>query len=571
MKKGRTMRERSGFVLIGVLLISLAIALLVFGATVTSVLDRQVATSQRTTTHAYYVAKAGLARMEAAVLRNLSERYAAGESGVCGVAVSDELDLGDIRLTMGGPPVVSPFGGYEHWLSYDVSSEGLIYLRSTGVVGPGTQTVQVVADIGPGPAGVYDNAIFATNVIPSSGAVRGTISVYGSMHIIDGELSVDDDAISFSGTAGLYNRYAGNPSNTQTSVSDESQNVFTSEALRTQDLCTRVKIKSGNLEIGKPNSGAGTRVGGPGTGEPNPNAIEGIYLGNGSVTAKGAAVDGSSPETLEDSYVYSRSAVGAYSDTYDLSMPELPAEYPPSNTLRIDDPDLCPWLSTSSGMLELPPPSSAGSVCSAIDPVSGATIAALTYVEGVLRVDPAVKELAFPKHSLAISSTVRYSGKASFLFGEGSRVYERDDLGRIKKDQFGNPIVKYDTLVRAADLDIRGSFVPADGDYLTGSGIALTTNGDATLNISSSGLTYGNDPVIASVVYAAGNVDVEKQLAVFGSLVAGSVTTTNVPSVAHNNLVSDFAEEFCLFGSLCRSGESGFNDGLLTKMTEENL
>ncbi len=556
MNGHRKSASQGGFVLVTVLLVSLVLAIFVFGTSVTAMLDRQIATSERTSTHAYYVAKAGVARLETALFQSLQDAYSSGLGGVCGIAIPETLDIGGTDpVVRGGSSVSVEFGDHAHALSYDISEDGLIYLRSTGVVGPATQTVQVVADIGPGPAGVYDNAIFATNVVPGSGKLAGTISAYGSIHIVNADLELEDpnafDAIDASGSAGIYNNYAGNLSNANKSVSDEAMAVFANLDMRSQDLCTRVKIAQGNLEISTTNQGSGTRIGADGIGDPNPNAIKGIYLGDGNLTSKGKVIPGTTTEELESHYAYSRSPVGPYGGAYALTMPTLPAAYPPEDSLEITD-STCEWI--RDGALVLPPPDDAPSplTCGGTytDPDTGGTTYVpdvLTWDEGILNIGGA-KSIAFPSSGLNVTGDVKYNGSAHFMFGNNDTT---------------NGVVK-------GAVSLKGQLLPAQKDYLTGSTLALTTNGTAEVNVSAAPGSNA-DPVVAAILYAAESIAVEQSVAVFGSLVSDSVTTKAVPSVAHNNGVRDVAEALCLYGSECRGKESGANDGILTKMTEENL
>jgi len=565
-------RNENGFVLITVLLISIVLTLLIFGASLTSMLDRQVASSQRRGTEAYYVAKAGIERLKAAVLVTLAEAYEeqGPEAGTfCTLPIADELVLGgDLRLipgeaavtVVGGP---SPGDGTPHdplfddtqnySLSYSLNDDRIV-LRSVGRSGPSQSTIQLVATVGSGPTGVWDNAIYTERITPGAGSLAGTVSAYGSVHIIEGNINVDEESLELAGRAGIYNRYSGSgDGNAQTNVEAEAQNVFADAADRAQDLCARVKIKRGNLEIGQTNEGAGSRIGAPGEGVPNPNAIHGIYLGEGSVTSKGTPID----DVQAHANVHVRNELGSY-DPFENVMPSLPDDYPDLvKDYIVDDPVNCPWIrlsgsgSDSSIALTLPPASGMSTDCFSSDGTLvmtwDATSSTVAFVAPPRGGDE-IATIAVPDHDFRVLSGVYYRGEAEMQFG--SRIGGTD--------------------VNTSKVSVRGSFVPRDGDYLDTSSLGLLTNGNVLLDVSTSGLAYGNDPVVAALIMSEGRVDVEKQVAIFGSLVGSEVTTKAVPSVAYNNRVARVAERMCLPGSFCAMGTGvDPNQGVFVNLSEE--
>ncbi|MDR9391727.1 MAG: hypothetical protein RI554_06820 [Trueperaceae bacterium] len=524
------LRDTRGFLLVTVVITSLVLVVLVLGAAFVARLDRQAAVEQRRGTGAYYVAKAGMAHLESAMLHALHDAFVAsggaGGSGPgtagdpCGVGIEDGLDFGDgVRLSPSDAATrhEATFeleGGGTYDLSYGVEGP-LLLLRSVGSDGVARATVDVVATVGEGAASVWDNALVAGTLTPgAAGGLAGTIGVYGSIHIIAGDATVDTD-VDLTGNAGVFNTYAGK-GDPQTDVQSDANAVFADDALRYQDLCTRVKMASGDLEVGALNSAAGTRVGAAGTTEGVPNAIEGIYLdleaGDHAVRSKGEAID-----PVAEPYVFVRNPVLDYEAFAYTSLPSLEdAGHPPTEAagvpVRRVTAATCPWIGTQGGVtaLRLPPDDpSAACADEAGDPVF-----AWDAANDVLEVVPAgPTPVAFPGAGLDVTGDVAYRGETTWFFGA-------DGAG-------GDPAFTADAVLGAA-------LRPADGDYLTGSALGIVTNGDVTVDA-------GPNDVVAAMLYAADTVDVAKQTTIFGTVVGETVVMQQVPRIATNRALPGVA------------------------------
>jgi hypothetical protein len=56
-------------------------------------------------------------------------------------------------------------------------------------------TVQLVATAGVAPFGPWDNAIFTKEFTTATAGQTGRIAAYGSVHVVNGEVDLDDDGI----------------------------------------------------------------------------------------------------------------------------------------------------------------------------------------------------------------------------------------------------------------------------------------------------------------------------------------------------------------------------------------
>ena len=532
-----SMRRSDGFLLVTVLVTSLLLLLLIVGAAFTSLVDRQSAAEQREGTEAYYVAKAGIEQFKVAALWALAEAdmdWSGDPTESCGLPIGDGIDFGD-ALTLLPSTLsvtnVATFALGDEGATYDLSFElagPLMLLRSVGRVNDAQSTVQVIAAVGDGPATVWDNAITAGTLEPgSAGGLAGTISVYGPVHILAGDATVDAD-VDLTGNAGIFNNYMGKGPTSPTYAQDVANALFATDALRYQDLCTTVKMEVGNLEVGNLNTAAGTRIGAEADHEGITSSIWGIFLdfasGEHAVTSKGDPID-----PMSEPYVFVRNPVSDY-DPFDYQ--DLPsfaeAAYPPSAidgvpVRTVSDPATCPWL--DGGTLTLPPadPSVA---CLADD---GTPV--LAWSGDTLVVSPTGPTyLSFPTADLAVESDVTYEGLLAMWFGDSTY---------------------------SAAVTVEGNLAPASNDYLTTSALGLTSSG--TIDVSSA-----KGDVVAAMLFAQDTISVERQVTIVGSLFGTNVNLKNVPRILHNRAVPEAAAILGMPGS-----ESVQATGIFQVLSEE--
>jgi type II secretory pathway pseudopilin PulG len=560
MWRGARNGER-GFLLVTVLLVTVVIGILVIGASTTSLIDRQVASRQRGGTEAYYMAQAGLDRLKTTLFLALSDLEASGEQ-FCGPP--------DFDLDIGGGVVLSPalfsepipdFGGSGFYqLRFD-RTQNFYVITSVGWLGTtedrvAQATMQLVATAGVAPFGAWDNAIFTeelTAATPSGQA--GRIAAYGSVHVVNGEVVLDDDvAVAYTGTAGIFNNYNGKLNGVQTNVVQQATRALGTSRAHPYDLCSRLKVEQGNVHVGSGAGGIGAEGDeydgdewiGPCTSyaecQGQIQSIEGVYLGQGELTRQ-----------PQGTPIYSRSGVVNHADeeggyrSLHLPFPVLPDGFPfeegGPNQAVLDDSNCDLVVDDGNGgtVLLLPPaePPDPGDV----PVVCGDGVNALVWDE-VARQVTVTGSIAIPEATLSIQprgdiNELSFDGVGQFRIGEKS---EAGSTGRI---EIGMSVVPVN-----GENNYR---IDDDGQPVTGSsGLAMITSGDLVIDVE------GEDGTVAALFYAEGSADLRKQVAIVGSVVGGNVHVQQVPRVLWHEDIVAMAEFMCLVGSVCDLGGPGY-------------
>ena len=540
------MKRDEGFVLIASLLIMVVVVVLVFGTSFTALVDRMISSNQRGANAAYYVAQAGLQQYKTLIFKNLVDYYDEYGETWCanpiGAAILDEH--GDPYLPAGGTNGPYPFGPGAYSVTYQVSDTFMV-LTSVGVVGNSQTAIQLVSTAGMGPAGVYDNAIFAAGRSPGTKAITGNIAVYGSMHIVSGSVELDGDEgdLEFSGTAGVYNNYLGNNEQSNSRIVEELEDVT---GTGTADLCARLKIDRGNVFLQ-----GNSRLGAEG------NPIYSVHLGDGSV------YDGNEPREEDEITAHKDSdkvwlkypAEGDYVnsgyDGYDLALPRLDKEYPDELADALDlageqGNQECQWL-FQDDKVTLPPEDPSASHPECTNGTSG--ISWIGGNPGHFKIDGVVNtgELSL-KIGDSQNDTIRYEGMGILRAGKS-----RNDSSVT-------------TTLTGSIKPIEG--VHGHGGYPEDNVLAIITSGDAAIKATAG----GDDSEIAAIIYTGGTVSIERQPLVIGSLVANDFDMgagNNVPKVAWHPGIREAAEILCLPGSFCDQGEVPPNPGMLTNISIE--
>jgi hypothetical protein len=233
------------------------------------------------------------------------------ESPVAGGIMDSD---GVVMLEPSGAPATGNVGEGTYEVSFQIDDTYLV-LTSVGTYGDARSTVQLVASAGGGPASAWDNAILAQGAEAGSKAINGNVSVYGSVHIVDGDL---DGTLAVGGTSGIYNTYRGEGGSNSDIVDDVDHIVdpFT-------DLCARLKVAKGNVYLESGSVQVGTSA------EP----IYSVHLGDGIVCEEKDSGTGDCKTNREvmdhhDStsiYLYYPEGAGINSpySPYDLTLPAL--------------------------------------------------------------------------------------------------------------------------------------------------------------------------------------------------------------------------------------------------------
>lgn len=533
------MREDRGFVLVVSLVVMAVVAILVFGTAFTSLVDRQISGNQRGANASYYVAQAGLNQYKTLIFRNLADYYTDTGDDWCASPVGSGIldEDGDVILANGGTTAPQAFGPGTYQVSFDVSdgNENFMVLTSIGRVGRSQTTLQLVATAGGGPAGSWDNAILASGTTPGAKAINGNVSVYGSVHIVSGDLAIDNSAFDVSGTAGVYNNYAGEGSGSN----DVRSELLAATGTSSTDLCARVKVKSGSIYL---ESGSNV-LGAPGVG----NELFSLHLGNGKVYDGKPGnnnieeiTDHADPDSDPNNLVNLRNPVSGMNSGYegfDIAYPLLKAGFPGDRDSFTITAASCPWL--VDGDTVAFPPAEPGSCSNEHGSIGWSS-------EGELVISGTVNTGAL---NLSVSESIEYGGKGVLRVGTTEATL----------DEHGEPV-----MAATPSVELTGEIVPADGNYPATSALAIETTGDVTLSAT------GKNSPMALMLYSAGNVTFEKQPLMIGGVVANTFDLgNNVPKIAYHNGVRDVAEELCLIGSFCHQGVVPPNPGVLTDISIE--
>lgn len=516
------MKRNDGFVLVVSLVIVVAVGVVVLGTAFTTLIDRQISSNQQGANASYYVAQAGLSHFKTLIFKNLVDYYSAEGQGWCASPVAPGITdgAGNIILANGDTTDPIAFGPGAYQVTFQVRDTYMI-LTSVGRVGNSQTALQLVATAGGGPAGSWDNAILAAGATPGSKAINGNVSVYGSVHIVRGDLTVENVGLGFGGTAGIYNTYAA-----EGTGSNDARNVM--ERLtgdRDIDLCARLKVKSGSVYLESGSAALGSNM-------PN-GALHSLHLGNGRVYN---GKPQSNPKELTDhngtSLVYLRNpAVGMNSgyDGYDIDLPVLNENYPndvPALTVTAAD---CPWL-VSGGVVRLPP-SSIGTCENAHGSIS--------WDGSVLTISGNINTGALDVH---VTSNLEYRGKGRIRVGTS----REDSTALFKVD--------------------KSTIEPENGGYPAVNALAIESSGNVEFSASGGG---GFSPVTA-MIYAANNAKFDKQVLIAGAIIADTFDMgQNVPKIAYHPDVRNVAEELCLVGTFCHDGEVPPNPGILSDISIE--
>ena len=531
------MRQRQGFILIATLLIGMVILLLVLGAAVSGVIDRTVTSNQQRASTAYYIAKAGLANYKTNVFWNLVDYYKTYQSGWCEPPIAGGIKdkAGNVILPLSTWSGSHAFGGGSYRVRLELSDTNMV-LTSEGTYGDGKSTVQLVSTAGAGPSTAWDNAIFAAGSSPSANAINGNVAIYGSVHIVNGALAIDNSGFYLTGTAGVYNDYYGS-STAGSDIEASVAPIVGANYAANADLCSRLKVASGSVFLNG-NSGLGA------TGHP----IYSVNLGNGTVYN---AKPGQTKNEITDWHTssglvtlkYPKSAgINSGYEGYNLGFPPLPSGFPGDRGFTVDPSTAnCSWLKQTTkkngSEFVLPPASPSTNYVGCKVTNADGSVDGISWVNGHLEVSGTVN---FASDQFLVNGNVQYKGKGVIRVGTSST----DTSAAITMDG--------------------GTLTPVDtGGYPNTDFLSFVTSGDVNVT------NLHNGDVTAFSAYAGGNFYVDKQATIVGSVVAKTFDMgTNVPAIAYQTGIRNVAESLCLPGTPCASGDNS-NPGIMSDISIE--
>lgn len=528
------MKRRDGFALIVALLIGMVTLLLVLGAAVTGLIDRGVSSNQQRAETSYYIAKAGLDRYKTIMFHNLVDYYNAQKTGWCQSPLLGGIKDGNGNVIL-APSTWSgrkDYGQGWYQVRYEVLDNDLV-LTSVGHYGDGQSTIQLVASAGGGPTTAWYNAIFANG--QAGGAINGNVSVYGSVHIVSGDLQLPTD-FSTSGSAGVYNTYVGNNGQNNSDISAYAADVTGSSSA---DLCARLKIAKGNVFL-QGSSALGA------SGEP----IYSVNLGNGNIYNESPTSNPNPSKqitSVSDSHLYLQYPTTGSPNSgykgYSLDFPTLSDSFGQgSNNVApvgyVVDPNTngsCSWLE-QNGTFTLPPtnPNTDYTGCgNAKGTISW--IADGSSAGGHLKISGTVD---FPAN-LDVNADIKYAGRGTVQVGA-----DKSDTG--------------------ATVTMTGSLRPLDsGGFPDTDMLAFVTPGTLDVSLQPSNYT-------AFAAYAGTSFTADKQSTIFGSIVANEFDLGNqVPKIAYVPELRLAAENLCLPGTFCDQGKTQPNPGVMSNISIE--
>lgn len=523
--------RESGIAMIVVLGIVLVVGLMVLAASVTGLIDRGISANQFRSNAAYYVAQRGIDVYKTAVFRNLVDFYGDTNAGWC----ESPIDGG---ITDGNGIVILPPNTWTNWVSagegeyrvrYDPADLYFV-LTSEGRVGDAQSTVQLIAGAGGGPGSAWDNAILARGATPGSRAINGNVAIYGSLHIVRGDI---DGTFTISGTAGVFNDYYGGGN--ETNILGDVDEIVNTDV----DLCARVKIAEGNVYL---ESGAVL------LGEQN-HPIYSVHLGDGVVCREKDQFDGDCKtrnvitDHHDSNFVHLRypegSGINSAYGPYDVDLPVLKQEAL-DRAFKTDNAGIpvsgCEWL-YSGGVVLLPPtdPTATSDTCGDADNF-------VRWVGG----SPGYLEISgdvnIPLGDVQVTGTLLYEGVGTLYVGE-----TLDDADASISFGNGASMRPYTSL-----------------SYPLDNVMAVVSTGDVTY-----GSTAANDPT-AALIYAKGTFKSEKQVIIVGAVIAEDFDLgNNVPRIAYHPDVRFAAEMLCLPGTACAGDGVPQNPGILADIAIE--
>lgn len=268
------MRQDQGFILVVTLMITAAVAILVFGTAFTSTIDRAISANQRDANTAYQVALSGLDKYKTIAFQTFSyylshlddykDELSSGNP-VCGNLLSIGLDLdrdGSVATATGSPDM--PVGGTTGWqplgagkynVKFDVTNQYMI-LESRGRAGRSEASVRLI--VVPQNDGIFSNAIF-TGAGQSGKFLNGNAQVYGSVHIegdaarLSDSTTSNDYVIDGNGSFAMHNNYKSSDVKTAlggTNLEDAALTSFLKDTATNQkDMCARLRVEHGKVKV----------------------------------------------------------------------------------------------------------------------------------------------------------------------------------------------------------------------------------------------------------------------------------------------------------------------------------
>jgi hypothetical protein len=264
----QTFRGSDGLALITVLLIGVVLTILGFGTSLSTILNRQVASNQQGSLAAFYVAKEGADKYRTVAFQTFQFYLAntdlyedifkegvatCGNLFTVGIDFNRDgvLDSSTDLLPTGEISENSATGRGRYTINMLVSGPYLI-IRSVGFIGTGDRasraTVQYIIE--PTNIGPVNNAVFASGGIGNK-KLNGNAKIYGSVYA-GGNGSKTEPVIDSNGNFSMHNFYNEATLTSLVDWRDDGTGVnefLNLNAVERNDLCTRLRVHEGIVEL----------------------------------------------------------------------------------------------------------------------------------------------------------------------------------------------------------------------------------------------------------------------------------------------------------------------------------
>ena len=555
-----------GFALMFAVIVMAVAGALLTGLLFNSTISLQVNSNDLRSAYAKTLAETGLNKMQTAAYQSYSFysegnwqdyelTYEQTSQAICDNYLSIGLDLDRLRdsnqqdannqyyRTVGttndvpvGVPVFTPVtladgvkGGFETTLTIDGDRS---IIQSRGYLGDNIDDAKAISTSLAAikletTASAWENAVFAEGIKEGNGQINGKVAIYGSVHLV-GTPADGVTALALSGTAGVYRSYLGEGSN-----SDISTTMATVTGSNNLDICARIRIREGNLDVASGSSTAGTAA----------NPLQSVELG-GSVTGGG--------EVWTES-----NEIDPYDNNLQVVAPTLDSEYPSETdtnphyfgkdesgnyitvnmidlsacgqfTQTLQGKDTIVFANSSRGQNDATP---FGATCSS---TSGEAAIAWLGTD----VDCNIGNALTPPTSTASDGYLCIAGHNPIANSKGADILFYDDVFYKGKGTIRAGANIGDT---TANIEIDSDLLPHDSVFpaaipdkgLEGSILSLVSSGDMDVGTSA-------QVEIAAVLFAQGDVILNFQTLVIGSIIANAIQASNqVPGIAYENRLID--------------------------------
>lgn len=396
----------------------------------------------------------------------------------------------------------------------------------------------------------YGDAILARDA--GNLKIEGNVAAYGSVHSVD----ETGQGLLLQGGSGIYNTYAGKGNPAATDIRDEVYMLGGNP--NEENLCAKVKLKSGNLRIQNNSARVGVSTDLDYNSENNEKAIA-VYLAkNASVTNKNG--NGGAPSGTVNLIETAPKVYSDYFDDYSNSLPELAANFPGEdingdgaadatdsftlNTTTISQSPDCAKFIYEVGQgrnkikaFSIPPEASYINdelTCgNTTNYIKWTGTPKHLKVEGVVNITKGIietnssKSYALYFDDSGTGSPIYYNGKGTIRIGssvndEKAEIHIRNSLLPISTNSANAILPDPNASTHTGDCDNGDGFLP--GNFVNDDFLGLVTSGNAVINKLSGKIC------VATVIFVKEELLFKSDINVLGSITATEISSQGNPN-----------------------------------------